>query len=132
VTPPRVCVVDYGMGNLASVAKALERSGADVRVSDCAAAVRDGDAVVLPGVGAFRDAAARLEQTGLGAAVVARIAEGVPFLGVCLGLQLLFDSSEEGGRWGGLGVLSGTVARLQTPLKVPHIGWNEHEWTGAR
>jgi len=131
VTPPRVCVVDYGMGNLASVAKALERSGADVRVSDSAAAVRDGDAVVLPGVGAFRDAAARLEQTGLGAAVVARIAEGVPFLGVCLGLQLLFDSSEEGGRWGGLGVLSGTVARLQTPLKVPHIGWNELEWTAA-
>src|SRR5665648_1252078 len=89
-TKPRIAVVDYGMGNLASVAKALERSGADVRVTESAAAVRDAAAVVLPGVGAFRDAAARLEQSGLGAAVLERIAAGTPFLGVCLGLQLLF------------------------------------------
>ncbi len=119
------------MGNLASVAKALERSGADVRVTESAAAVRGAAAVVLPGVGAFRDAAARLEHSGLGAAVLERIAAGTPFLGVCLGLQLLFESSGEGGRWPGLGVFAGTVERLQTALKVPHIGWNELEWTAA-
>jgi len=130
-TKPRIVVVDYGMGNLASVAKALERSGADVRVTESAAAVRDAAAVVLPGVGAFRDAAARLEQSGLGAAVLERIAAGTPFLGVCLGLQLLFESSAEGGRWLGLGVFAGTVERLQTGLKVPHIGWNELEWAPA-
>ena len=127
----RVVVVDYGMGNLASVVKALERTGADVRVSGSAAAVRDAAGVVLPGVGAFRDAAARLERGGLGAAVVDRIAAGVPFLGVCLGLQLLFESSGEGGRWPGLGVLPGTVERLETGLKVPHIGWNDLDWRPA-
>ena len=130
-SPPRVAVVDYGMGNLASVVKALERSGADARVGDSPAQVREAAAVVLPGVGAFRDAAARLEQSGLAAAVLERIAAGTPFLGVCLGLQLLFESSGEGGRWPGLGVFAGTVERLQTGLKVPHIGWNELEWTAA-
>jgi glutamine amidotransferase len=124
-------VVDYGMGNLASVSKALVRSGADVRVTASTAEVRAAAAVVLPGVGAFHDAAARLEQSGLGAAVLARIAAGAPFLGVCLGLQLLFESSGEGGRWPGLGVFAGTVERLQTGLKVPHIGWNELVWTPA-
>jgi glutamine amidotransferase len=128
---PVVAVVDYGMGNLASVAKALERCGAETRVTASPAAVRAADAVVLPGVGAFRDAAGRLERTGLGAVVLERIAAGVPFLGVCLGLQLLFESSGEGGRWPGLGVFAGTVERLQTGLKVPHIGWNELEWTPA-
>ncbi len=128
---PRVAVVDYGMGNLASVAKALARSGADVRVTQSAAEVAGAAGVVLPGVGAFRDAAARLEQSGLGAAVLERIAAGTPFLGVCLGLQLLFESSGEGGRWPGLGVLGGTVERLQTGLKVPHIGWNDLDWGPA-
>ena len=119
------------MGNLASVAKALERSGADVRVTESASAVRGAAAVVLPGVGAFHEAAGRLEQSGLGAAVLERIAAGTPFLGVCLGLQLLFESSAEGGRWPGLGVFAGTVERLRTGLKVPHIGWNELEWAPA-
>ncbi len=126
-----MAVVDYGMGNLASVAKALERSGAETRVTASTTAVRDADAVVLPGVGAFRDAAERLDQSGLGAVVVERIAAGVPFLGVCLGLQLLFESSGEGGRWPGLGIYAGTVERLETGLKVPHIGWNELAWTAA-
>jgi glutamine amidotransferase len=129
--PPRVAVVDYGMGNLASVAKALARSGADVRITESVAEVADAAGVVLPGVGAFRDAAARLEQSGLGAAVLERIAAGTPFLGVCLGLQLLFESSGEGGRWPGLGVLGGTVERLETDLKVPHIGWNDLDWGPA-
>ena len=126
-----LAVVDYGMGNLASVAKALERAGADVRLTQSTSAVDAADGVVLPGVGAFRDAAARLESTGLGAVVTRRIAAGAPFLGVCLGLQLLFESSGEGGRWQGLGVLGGTVERLETPLKVPHIGWNELAWRAA-
>ncbi len=128
---PRLVVVDYGMGNLASVAKALERAGAAVTVSDAPAAVRAAGAVVLPGVGAFRDAMARLDASGLGAAVVDRIAAGAAFLGVCLGLQLLFESSAEGGRLPGLAVLRGTVERLQTGLKVPHIGWNTLEWRPA-
>jgi glutamine amidotransferase len=126
-----VAIVDYGMGNLASVAKALERSGAAAQVTASVATLRAADAVVLPGVGAFRDAAERLGQSGLGDVVCARIAAGVPFLGVCLGLQLLFESSGEGGRWPGLGVFAGTVERLETGLKVPHIGWNELTWTPA-
>ena len=128
---PLVAVIDYGMGNLASVAKALERSGADVRVSESMAVARAAAAVVLPGVGAFRDAAARLERSGLGAVVLERIAAGVPFLGICLGLQLLFESSGEGGCWPGLGVFAGTVERLRTDRKVPHIGWNDLQWAGA-
>lgn len=119
------------MGNLASVAKALEHSGADVRLTQSPAAVRDARAVVLPGVGAFRDAAVRLEESGLGAAVVERIGAGTPFLGVCLGLQLLFESSAEGEAQPGLGVFAGTITRLDTDLKVPQIGWNELEWTAA-
>jgi len=128
---PHIALVDYGAGNLASVAKALERSGADVRLTASPAEVRAADAVVLPGVGAFRDAAERLSTSGLGAVVTERIAAGVPFLGVCLGLQLLFESSGEGGRWAGLGVFAGTVERLETKLKVPHIGWNELTWHEA-
>jgi imidazole glycerol-phosphate synthase subunit HisH len=129
--PLRVALVDYGMGNLASVAKALERAGAQVERTESPAAVRRAGAVVLPGVGAFRDAAARLEQRGLDAALRERIAAGVPFLGVCLGLQLLFERSSEGGEQRGLGVFAGTVERLDTQLKVPHIGWNELLWRGA-
>ena len=129
--PLRVALVDYGMGNLASVAKALERAGAQVERTEAPEAVRRAGAVVLPGVGAFRDAAARLEQLGLDAALRERIAAGAPFLGVCLGLQLLFERSSEGGDWRGLGVFGGTVERLDTHLKVPHVGWNELLWRGA-
>jgi glutamine amidotransferase len=128
---PVVAIVDYGMGNLASVAKALARSGAEARITTSTTALDAADAIVLPGVGAFRDASERMEQSGLSAAVRGRIADGVPFLGVCLGLQLLFESSGEGGRWPGLGVFGGTVERLETGLKVPHIGWNELRWTAT-
>ena len=125
---PEIAVVDCGMGNLASVAKALERAGARVRVTRDAAALRAAAGVVLPGVGAFQHAASRLADSGLGEAVLARIAAGVPFLGVCLGMQLLFEGSSEGGPQVGLGVFAGTVERLETSLKVPHIGWNEVRW----
>lgn len=126
-----VGLVDHGMGNLASVAKALERVGAHVRLAREPRDVARSGAVVLPGVGAFRDAAARLRETGLADAILARIDAGTPFLAVCLGLQLLFESSAEGGRRPGLGVFSGTVERLETDLKVPQIGWNALEWHAA-
>jgi len=125
---PQIAVADCGMGNLASVAKALERAGACVRVTRDAAALRAAAGVVLPGVGAFQHAASRLADSGLGEAVLSRIAAGVPFLGVCLGMQLLFEGSSEGGPQAGLAVFAGTVERLETSLKVPHIGWNEVRW----
>ena len=119
------------MGNLASVAKSLERAGAQVQLSEVPETLRNAGALVLPGVGAFRDAAARLEQLGLDEVIRERIAAGVPFFGVCLGMQLLFERSSEGGDWRGLGVFAGPVERLRTKLKVPHIGWNELEWREA-
>lgn len=129
--PLEVALIDYGMGNLASVAKALESVGARVRlVAEAAAVIRAG-ALVLPGVGAYRDAMTRLREAGLAEAVLDRIAAGVPFLGVCLGLQLLFESSAEGGRLPGLAVIGGSVERLSTDLKVPQIGWNELRWRSA-
>jgi glutamine amidotransferase len=128
---PEIAVVDCDMGNLASVAKALERSGARVRVTRDAAALRSAAGVVLPGVGAFQHGATRLAESGLGEAVLAQIAAGVPFLGVCLGMQLLFEGSSEGDPQAGLGVFAGTVERLETSLKVPHIGWNEVRWLPA-
>ena len=124
MTPPAVTLIDYGMGNLASVAKALERVGAHVSVTADAAIARRAGAMVLPGVGAFGEAAARLDRSGLGQAVAGRIAAGAPVLGICLGLQLLFDGSDEG-EGAGLGVFAGRVVRLPTTLKVPQIGWNE-------
>jgi glutamine amidotransferase len=127
----RVALVDYGMGNLASVAKGLERAGPRVERTQSREVVQRAGAIVLPGVGAFRDAAARLAQLGLDELLRERIAAGVPFLGVCLGLQLLFERSAEGGDWQGLGVFAGRVERLRTRLKVPHIGWNELSWRAA-
>jgi glutamine amidotransferase len=127
---PRIAVVDYGAGNLRSVAKALARSGLEPEVSGDPAAVRGADAVVLPGVGAFADAVASLRAKGLDDAVRASIESGRPYLGLCLGLQLLFDESDEHGRNPGFGLLPGRVERFPardvdgSPLRVPHIGWN--------
>jgi glutamine amidotransferase len=130
---PRVAVVDYGAGNLRSVAKALERSALAVEVTADATALRHYDAIVLPGVGAFADAMASLRAKGIGEAVQSAIASGKPYLGLCLGLQLLFESSDEHGLTPGLGVLRGRVERfpVQHPLRVPHIGWNQVRWRGA-
>jgi len=132
---PRVALVDYGAGNLRSVAKALERSNLAVDVTSDAAAVERADAVVLPGVGAFAAAAANLRAKGLDHAVRAVIDAGRPYLGLCLGLQLLFEDSDEHGLNAGLGWLAGHVRRFPTavsgqPLRVPHIGWNEVRWSG--
>ena len=121
----RITIFDYGAGNLHSLAKALEVPGAEVLVeSDPARAAAEADALVLPGVGAFAHAAERLAP-GLGAMREAVAARGVPVLGICLGMQLLFDESEEGpGR--GLGIVPGVVTRLRA-LRVPQIGWNQLE-----
>jgi glutamine amidotransferase len=134
---PRVALVDYGSGNLRSVAKALERSGLRVAVVGDGAALPGSDAVVLPGVGAFADAMASLHAKGLADAVRRWIDDGRPYLGLCLGLQVLFDESEEHGATPGLGVLPGRIARFPEqdaeggPLRVPHIGWNQVRFRGA-
>jgi glutamine amidotransferase len=128
-----VAVVDYGAGNLRSVAKALERSALAVEVCADAAALSHFDALVLPGVGAFADAMASLRAKGIDAAVARAIASGKPYLGLCLGLQLLFESSDEHDETPGLGLFAGRVERFPAshPLPVPHIGWNAVRWSGA-
>jgi len=133
---PRIAVVDFGAGNLRSVAKALERSGLIADITADPAAVRRSDGVVLPGVGAFADAVANLSQTGLDDAVRERISARRPYLGLCLGLQVLFDEGDEHGVTPGLGILPGRIERFsdRTPegelLRVPHIGWNTVKFSG--
>jgi len=133
---PLIAVVDYGAGNLRSVVKALERSKLDARVVGDAAALRRADAVVLPGVGAFADAMANLRENGLGDAVCESITAGQPYLGLCLGLQVLFEASDEHGETPGLGLMRGRVERFTdpgdgpVPLRVPHIGWNTVRYRG--
>jgi len=134
---PLIAVVDYGAGNLRSVAKALERSGLLVQVVGDPTAVRSADGVVLPGVGAFADAVGNLREKGLDDAVRESIEKGHPYLGLCLGLQVLFDESEEHGRCAGLALLPGRVERFcekdldGSRLRVPHIGWNQVRFRGS-
>ena len=122
---PRLALVNYGMGNLRSVAKAFEVAGAEVHIVEQAAQIEGADGLVLPGVGALPDCVEALNGSGLGEAVRRWIGEDRPFFGVCLGMQALFDSSEEGD-CRGLGIFPGTVRRFRLPpeLKVPHMGWN--------
>ena len=141
MTPPPldapVAVVDYGAGNLRSVAKALERSRLRVDVTGDPAALARAAAVVLPGVGAFRDAAKTLRAKRLDEALREGIERGQPYLGICLGLQLLFDESTEHGVSKGFSVLRGRVERFAERgpdgerLRVPHIGWNEVRYRGS-
>ena len=123
----RIVVVDYGMGNLRSVSKALESLGASVQVSSDPAEVAQAEKLIVPGVGAFPAAMRELSARRLTEPITAAIASGKPYLGICLGLQLLFERSEEGEGASGLGVLPGTVRRLSVDggLKIPHIGWNQ-------
>jgi len=136
-TPPRVAVVDYGAGNLRSVSKALERSGLRAEVCRDPASLRQADGIVLPGVGAFADAASSLRAKGLDEAIMAAIRGGRPYLGLCLGLQLLFDESDEHGSTPGFGLLPGRIERFgdRDPeggvLRVPHIGWNSVRFEGS-
>jgi len=125
----RIAILDYGMGNLRSVEKALEHVGATATIANEAAAVRDADGVILPGVGAFPKAMERVRELELDELVAERVEAGVPVLGICLGLQLLFDSTTELGGAEGLGLLPGPVGELDAPgLKVPHIGWAPVRW----
>lgn len=124
----QVTLIDYGFGNLRSVEKALEHAGATVTVTADPVVVRRAQKLVLPGVGAFGAGMAALHARGLREPVLAAAAAGVPLLGICLGMQLLFERSEEMGEHEGLGLLPGSVVRFQGEgLKVPHMGWNELE-----
>lgn len=121
-----ITVIDYGMGNLRSVQKAFELFYPNVRISSSREDVLSSDKIVLPGVGAFGKAMEELRKRRLAKAIKEAIEKGRPFLGICLGLQLLFLESEEGGRVKGLGVLSGKVRKFKNAgeLKIPHMGWN--------
>jgi imidazole glycerol-phosphate synthase subunit HisH len=127
-----ISVLDYGMGNLRSVEKALERAGAEVKVTRDADTIRASVGLVLPGVGAFPKAMESVRKLGFDALMREHVDAGKPVLGICLGMQLLFESSPELGGAEGLGLLEGDVAELDAPgLKVPHIGWNEVAWTNG-
>ncbi|MBR2216326.1 MAG: imidazole glycerol phosphate synthase subunit HisH [Selenomonadaceae bacterium] len=120
-----VAVVDYGVGNLFSVEKALTTLGADVRVSGEESDLRAAEKIVLPGVGAFGDCMKNLTATGLIPALKEMMAQGKPLLGICVGMQILFDGSEESSQATGLGYFAGQVKKLNAPgLKIPHMGWN--------
>ena len=120
-----IAIVDYGIGNLRSVEKALQRVGADARLTADPAALAGAQAIVLPGVGAFGDCAANLIGRGFEPAIREAVAADVPLLGICVGMQLLFAESEEMGRHRGLALLPGRVVRFPAGHKVPHIGWNQ-------
>jgi glutamine amidotransferase len=126
---PTIAVVDYGMGNRRSVEKALEHVGARALITADHDAITRADGLVVPGVGAFPLAMERLNASGLADLVHARLADGVPVLGICLGLQLALDSSTEQDGAAGLGIVPGQVRELSAPgLKLPHIGWSMCAW----
>ena len=123
-------IVDYGVGNRRSVEKAFEKVGADVVLTSDADRLRSCDGLVVPGVGAFPEAMRRLRASGLDAVVVERAGDGVPVIGLCLGMQLLFESSSEHEGATGLGLLPGRIVKLDPGgQKLPHIGWNTISWT---
>jgi glutamine amidotransferase len=121
---PRIAVLDYGAGNLVSIDQALKTVGADVALAHDAETMRGVDAVIVPGVGAAAPAMARLDSHGLSGPIRAWIGAGRPFLGICLGLQLLFDRSDEDGATT-LGIVPGWTVRLEDAPTLPHIGWNQ-------
>lgn len=121
-----ITIVDYQMGNLRSVQKGIERVGGEARITSDAAEIRDAEKLILPGVGAFGDAMAEINRRGLAQPIHDFVNSGRPFLGICLGLQLLFERGYEHGEHEGLGILAGDVVRFELPdsYKVPHMGWN--------
>jgi imidazole glycerol-phosphate synthase subunit HisH len=128
----RIAILDYGMGNLRSVEKALEHVGAEAVVTRDHDEVRGADGIVLPGVGAFPKAMESIGELGLEELIGERVAARVPLLGICLGMQLLFERSVELGGAAGLGLLAGEVRPLEAPgLKIPQIGWNAIAWRRA-
>jgi len=122
---PAIVIVDYRMGNLRSVEKGFAAAGVGgVAITDDPAVVAAASGIVLPGVGAYRDAVANLEASGMRELLVERVAAGVPLLGICLGMQLLASVGLEDGEWAGLGLVPGVCERLPGGVKIPHIGWN--------
>ncbi len=123
-----IVIIDYGVGNLFSLTSSLRSIGAEVTVSGDAEVIKNADKLILPGVGAFEDAAAKLRSTGLDQVVKDAAADGKPLLGICLGMQLLFEKSYEYGEHEGLGILKGSILPFSEALdkkyKIPHIGWN--------
>jgi glutamine amidotransferase len=127
-------ILDYGMANLRSVQKAFERHGHTAQIIRTPEEIRRASRLVVPGVGAFADAIRVLNETGLAAAIKEHVAAGKPMLGICLGLQLLFDVGHEDGRHQGLGIIPGECQRFTVDapplhLKVPHMGWNSLQWS---
>ena len=124
-----IAVIDYGVGNVFSLCRSLEAIGQTPVVTGDPDKLRQADKLFLPGVGAFADAAAKLRETGLDAVVKEEAAKGKPLMGICLGMQLLFDESFEFGQWQGLGLIPGKVVGMEgtipPDLKIPHIGWNK-------
>jgi len=125
-----IALIDYGMGNLHSVAKAIERAGGQIRLVKTPEELKDCDRIVLPGVGAFRDCIAALHQSGLDEAIKHHCTGGTPFLGICLGMQVLLSRSFEFGEYKGLDMIPGDVIRFPQTLpakglKIPHMGWND-------
>jgi glutamine amidotransferase len=129
MTPARIAMVDYGMGNRRSVVKAFAHIGTEIAQTADAGELRAADGLIVPGVGAFPEAMRRLRALGLDEVVRERAAAGVPVIGLCLGMQLLFEESVEHEGSAGLGLLPGRIVRLDTAgLKLPHIGWNAVTW----
>ncbi len=130
-----IAIVDYGVGNLFSLTASFAAIGADVTVTSDEAVIRSADKIVLPGVGAFEDAAKKLRATGLDKIVCNEAKRGKPFLGICLGMQLLFEKSYEYGEHEGLGLIKGSVRPISDVipkgLKIPHIGWNALKFKGG-
>jgi glutamine amidotransferase len=125
MTRPPVAVLDYGVGNLHSAAKALDRAGAEVRVVPTVEAAAGAAGLVVPGVGAYGACLSGLGSAGGAAAVAGWLEGGRPLLGICVGMQLLFEASEEGPVGDGVGVVPGKIRHLTGPVKIPHIGWDE-------
>ncbi|WP_166240829.1 imidazole glycerol phosphate synthase subunit HisH [Paenibacillus turpanensis] len=126
-----IAIVDYGIGNLHSVSKAVERLGYEAVITAERDELLQADGIILPGVGAFGDAMEQLRATGLGDVVREAVAAGKPLLGICLGMQLLFSQSEEYGQHEGLNLLPGKAIRFEGGVKVPHMGWNKLEYRDA-
>lgn len=124
-----IAVIDYGMGNLRSVQKAFEFHGLEAVITDNISIIRKADKVVLPGVGAFCDAVKTIREKGIDKEIYRIVDEKKPLLGICLGMQLLFDKSHENGEYLGLGVLPGIIKRLPETEKIPHVGWNSLDIT---
>jgi glutamine amidotransferase len=125
-----VAIIDYGVGNLRSVEKAFHAGGVDAQVSSDEKVLRAASKLVLPGVGAFRACMEGLRERGFDRLVRERVKEGAPLLGVCVGMQMLFEESEEFGTTRGLGFLKGRVRRFPEGLRVPQVGWNQVGWKG--